>query len=90
MKRGVHLVNQQVHQVILGNCTTTGWMAGVESSSLQHRAGYLALLGTGEGAHPSNSAVCALLRKIAAVGLMKSITRVLDNAAYQRCQLVRA
>ena len=33
--------------------------------------------------------VCELLRKIAAVGLTTPITLVLDNAAYQRCQLVR-
>lgn len=33
--------------------------------------------------------VCDLLRKIAAAGLPAPITLVLDNAAYQRCQLVR-
>lgn len=33
--------------------------------------------------------VCALLQKIAALGLTTPITLVLDNAAYQRCQLVR-
>ena len=33
--------------------------------------------------------VCELLRKIAAAGLATPITLVLDNAAYQRCQLVR-
>lgn len=33
--------------------------------------------------------VCELLRKIAAAGLPTPITLVLDNAAYQRCQLVR-
>jgi transposase len=30
-----------------------------------------------------------LLHKIAALGLLTPITLVLDNAAYQRCQLVR-
>ena len=34
--------------------------------------------------------VCELLRKIAAAGLATPITLVLDNAAYQRCQLDRA
>ena len=34
--------------------------------------------------------VCELLQKIAAAGLKTPITLVLDNAAYQRCQLVRA
>ena len=33
--------------------------------------------------------VCELLRKIAAAGLVIPITPVLDNAAYQRCPLVR-
>ena len=33
--------------------------------------------------------VCELLRKIAAAGLATPVTLVLDNAAYQRCQLVR-
>lgn len=33
--------------------------------------------------------VCELLHKIAALGLATPITLVLDNAAYQRCQLVR-
>ncbi len=33
--------------------------------------------------------VCELLQKIAAAGLTTPITLVLDNAAYQRCQLVR-
>ena len=33
--------------------------------------------------------VCELLRKIAAAGLATPITPVLDNAAYQRCPLVR-
>jgi len=34
--------------------------------------------------------VCALLRAIAAAGLPRPITLVLDNARYQRCELVRA
>jgi len=34
--------------------------------------------------------VCELLRKIAAAGLTTPITLVLDNAAYQRCELVRS
>jgi transposase len=33
--------------------------------------------------------VCELLRKIAAAGLTMPITLVLDNARYQRCQLVQ-
>ena len=33
--------------------------------------------------------VCELLQKIAALGLPVPITLVLDNAAYQRCQLVQ-
>ena len=33
--------------------------------------------------------VCELLHKIAALGLATPVTLVLDNAAYQRCQLVR-
>lgn len=33
--------------------------------------------------------VCELLHKIASLGLSMPITLVLDNAAYQRCQLVR-
>jgi transposase len=34
--------------------------------------------------------VCALLRQIAAAGLPGPITLVLDNARYQRCELVQA
>ena len=34
--------------------------------------------------------VCALLRQIAAAGLTTPITLVLDNAAYQRCELVQS
>jgi transposase len=34
--------------------------------------------------------VCALLRQIAAAGLPRPITLVLDNARYQRCGLVQA
>ena len=34
--------------------------------------------------------VCGLLRQIAAAGLPRPITLVLDNARYQRCQLVQA
>ncbi|HEX7378386.1 MAG TPA: transposase, partial [Pirellulales bacterium] len=33
--------------------------------------------------------VCELLQKIAAAGISTPITLVLDNAAYQHCQLVR-
>jgi transposase len=33
--------------------------------------------------------VCALLRQLAAVGLPRPITLVLDNARYQRCALVQ-
>ena len=35
------------------------------------------------------STVCDLLRKIAALGLGMPITLVMDNARYQRCQLVQ-
>ena len=34
--------------------------------------------------------VCALLRQIAAAGLPRPITLVLDNARYQRCELVQS
>ncbi len=34
--------------------------------------------------------VCALLRQVAAAGLPRPITLVLDNARYQRCALVQA
>jgi transposase len=34
--------------------------------------------------------VCALLRQIAAAGLTRPITLVLDNARYQRCRLVQS
>jgi len=34
--------------------------------------------------------VCELLRKIATAGLKTPITLVLDNAAYQRCELVQS
>ena len=34
--------------------------------------------------------VCGLLRQIAAAGLPRPVTLVLDNARYQRCQLVQA
>ena len=34
--------------------------------------------------------VCALLRQIAAAGLPRPITVVLDNARYQRCELVQS
>jgi transposase len=35
-------------------------------------------------------AVCELLRQVAAAGLPRPITLVLDNARYQRCALVQA
>lgn len=34
--------------------------------------------------------VCALLRRVAAAGLPRPITLVLDNARYQRCDLVQS
>ena len=34
--------------------------------------------------------VCALLRQVAAAGLPRPITLVLDNARYQRCEVVQA
>jgi transposase len=37
----------------------------------------------------NSQTVCELLHKIAALGLTSPITMVLDNAAYQRCQLVQ-
>jgi transposase len=36
------------------------------------------------------ASVCALLRQIAAAGLPRPITVVLDNARYQRCRLVQS
>ena len=33
--------------------------------------------------------VCALLRKVAAAGLQRPLTLVLDNARYQKCQMVQ-
>jgi len=38
----------------------------------------------------NSESVCALLRQIAAAGLPRPITLVLDNARYQRCALVQA
>jgi transposase len=37
----------------------------------------------------NSESVCTLLRQIAALGLPNPITLVLDNARYQRCQLVQ-
>jgi transposase len=34
--------------------------------------------------------VCALLRQVAAAGLARPLTLVLDNARYQRCELVQS
>jgi len=41
-------------------------------------------------AYINAESVCALLQHIAAVGLPRPITLVLDNARYQRCELVQA
>jgi len=41
-------------------------------------------------AYINAESVCALLRQVAAAGLKGSITLVLDNARYQKCQLVQA
>lgn len=37
----------------------------------------------------NSETVCELLRKVASAGFVSPITLVLDNAAYQRCELVR-
>src|SRR5206468_8317808 len=42
------------------------------------------------GSYINAESVCALLRAIAAAGLPRPITLVLDNARYQRCELVQA
>src|SRR5271165_2239677 len=44
---------------------------------------------TNEG-YINAQSVCTLLRKLAGAGLQVPITVVLDNAAYQRCELVQA
>src|SRR3712207_1435052 len=41
-------------------------------------------------AYINAESVCALLREVAAAGLSKPITLVLDNARYQKCQVVQA
>jgi transposase len=41
-------------------------------------------------AYINADSVCALLREIAAAGLARPITLVLDNARYQRCAAVQA
>ena len=38
----------------------------------------------------NSASVCTLLRQIAAAGLPRPITLVLDNARYQRCELVQS
>jgi transposase len=42
------------------------------------------------GTYINAETVCALLRQVASAGLPGPITLVLDNARYQRCQLVQA
>jgi len=42
------------------------------------------------GSYINAESVCALLRAIAAAGLPRPITLVLDNARYQKCELVQA
>lgn len=41
-------------------------------------------------AYINAESVCALLRAVAAAGLTRPITVVLDNARYQKCQVVKA
>jgi transposase len=41
-------------------------------------------------AYINAESVCALLREVAAAGLRRPITLVLDNARYQKCQVVQA
>jgi hypothetical protein len=41
-------------------------------------------------AYINAESVCALLREVAVAGLARPITLVLDNARYQKCQLVEA
>ena len=41
-------------------------------------------------AYINAESVCALLEKIAALGITTAITLVMDNARYQRCRLVQA
>ena len=41
-------------------------------------------------AYINAESVCALLRRVAAAGLPRPITLVLDNARYQRCALVQS
>jgi transposase len=41
-------------------------------------------------AYINAASVCALLREVAAAGLAGPITLVLDNARYQKCQVVQA
>jgi transposase len=42
------------------------------------------------GSYIKAESVCQLLRQVAAAGLPRPITLVLDNARYQRCELVQA
>lgn len=42
------------------------------------------------GSYINAESVCALLRQVAAAGLPRPITLVLDNARYQRCELVQS
>jgi transposase len=42
------------------------------------------------GSYINAESVCQLLRQVAAAGLARPITLVLDNARYQRCHLVQA
>jgi transposase len=41
-------------------------------------------------AYINAGSVCALLREVAAAGLKRPVTLVLDNARYQKCQVARA
>lgn len=40
-------------------------------------------------AYINAESVCALLREVAAAGLARPVTLVLDNARYQKCQVVK-
>jgi transposase len=48
------------------------------------------VIGVSNHAYINAESVCALLREVAAAGLRGPITLVLDNARYQKCQVVRA
>jgi transposase len=48
------------------------------------------VIGVSNHASINAESVCVLLREVAAAGLKRPITVVLDNARYQKCQVVKA